>query len=523
MTKKIDLIFLLALFLYSSYCVTQLGMTWDVGFHYTLGKDRLDYLFSLGSNEVNKTPYVNKFYTGTYSTISALFVQFFPRKYIIEAIYIFNLLFSIFAILGIYKISKELFNKQIGQIAFVICFFNPIFFGHMAMNSTDTVIAFANIWCTYLVIRYLKFQKIIKRKNNYVILLGLSLGLGLGVRHSFLITLLPVFIFLILEIFYLKIFIDKKFLKKVFIFDFIKVLLISYIFMILFWPQTHENIFFIPLKLVIESLSFGFGAPYILFNGEIFLTHEIPKNYILINLFYKMPEFTIVSFIIFIFLFKKIGSHFIKKFKGFYFKIFLIFLIILFPNILLWVNPYGVYDGFRLFIYIIPFISLITAVLISFLIEKINLNLIKVIFSILIILKIFFIYNFFLLTPYHYVYLNIFAGKYSENYKKFENDYWGISTKKLISQISNSELLNNKKIKIATCGLEENAQENYLKKIKNLKFDLVNKDEEFDYIIMNNRVIWNSKSRQTCFQKFNGKDIFKIKRRGLVLSKITKI
>ena len=39
------------------------------------------------------------------------------------------------------------------------------------------------------------------------------------------------------------------------------------------------------------------------------------------------------------------------------------------------------------------------------------------------------------MTPFHYTYLNIFAGKYEENEKKFENDYWGISTKKLVSKI----------------------------------------------------------------------------------------
>ena len=166
MSKKLSLILLSVLVAYPLYCIIQLGVTWDVGFHYTLGKDRLDYLFSLGSNEVNTTPYVNKFYTGTYSTISALFVQFFPRKYTIEAIYIFNLSFSILAIFGIYKIAKEFFNKQIAQITFLLCYFNPIFFGHMAINSMDTIVAFANIWWFYTVLRYFEYQQEKQRKNN---------------------------------------------------------------------------------------------------------------------------------------------------------------------------------------------------------------------------------------------------------------------------------------------------------------------------------------------------------------------
>ena len=80
-------------------------------------------------------------------------------------------------------------------------------------------------------------------------------------------------------------------------------------------------------------------------------------------------------------------------------------------------------------------------------------NLYKFVFLFLILLKIFYLFNFFSLTPYHYVYINIFAGKYSENSKKFENDYWGISTKKLISYInSNDKIFKDSKKKDIVSG-----------------------------------------------------------------------
>ena len=530
MTKKINLIFLLTLILYSLFCALQLGYTWDVLFYYEIGKERLDYLFSLGANKVDE-PDHGKYLNGAYNTISAFIVQFFPRKYILEVIYIVNLSFSTLAIFGIYKITKELFNRQIGQITFLICFFNPIFFGHMAMNSMDTIIAFANIWCFYEILRYLKYQQDKKRRNNYVVYCGLLLGLGLGVRFSFLITLVPIFLFLLIEIFYLKIYVNIKFSKKIFLLDSIKVLAIAYFFMVLFWPHTHQNIFVLPFKIAMESFSFGFGAPFILFNGEIFLPQELPKSYILINLFYKMPEFIILSFVLFICFFTKIGSHFKKEFKGFYFKFLTILLIILFPNILLLISPYGAYDGLRLFLYLIPFICIIPAILIFFLYKKIKNNLYKFVFLFLISLKIFYLFNFFSLTPYHYVYINIFAGKYSENSKKFENDYWGISTKKLISNIKNhNKIFKDSKVKIAVCGLPANVQNFYLTKIKNLKFEIVDNDKKFDFMIMNNRVAqdkenitYDTKKAQTCFQKFAGEDVIILQRRGLVISKIIKI
>ena len=91
-------------------------------------------------------------------------------------------------------------------------------------------------------------------------------------------------------------------------------------------------------------------------------------------------------------------------------------------------------------------------------------------------------------------------------------------------------MFGNQKVKITTCGLEPNAQKFYLKKLKNFKFEIVSKEEDFDYIIMNNRAFWDkenktfdTKKAKTCFQKYLGKDLIKIKRRGLVISKITQI
>ena len=523
MKKRINLIFLSTLIIYSIYCAASIGEGWDVSFHYNIGKDRLDYLFSFGANEVNKNPFVSKFYTGAYSTLSAFFVQFFPMKYNIEVMYIFNFCFSMLTIFGIYRFAKEFFNKKIAKITFLLCFFNPIFFGHMAMNSNDTIVAFSNIWLIYISFKYLKYQNRKIKKNNYIVYLGLLLGLGLGVRYTFLITLVPLLLLLFLEIMYFKILINKNFSKKIFFYDAVKVAAIGYFFMVLFWPQVHDNIFLLPFKIALEGMSFDFGAPFSLFNGGVFKGTELTKNYILINLFYKMPEFFVLSFFIFVLLIQKINKDKKRNVNFFYYKISFILLIVLFPNLLIFFNPWYLYDGVRLFLYLIPFLCIFPAILINFLLNAVEKKVYKFLLLFLVGLKIFYLFNFFSLTPYHYVYLNIFAGQYSENSKMFENDYFGISTKALISKINYSNSIDKEtKVKIAVCGIPEDTQFNYLKSLTNLDFVLVNVDEKFDYIIMNNRAIWDS-GTQTCFDRYKGKDIITIKRRGLILSKITKI
>ena len=147
------------------------------------------------------------------------------------------------------------------------------------------------IWFFYTIIKYLKYQHIPEKKKYYVLYSALSLGLFMGIRFSFLIMLMPVFLFILLEIFYFKTLIDKKFLFKTFIKDGFIVLFISYLLMVLFWPETHSNIFILPVQFTIEGLfnSFGFGPPFVLIDGEIVGSYKVPKNYILINLLYKMP------------------------------------------------------------------------------------------------------------------------------------------------------------------------------------------------------------------------------------------
>ena len=151
----------------------------------------------------------------------------FPAKYEIQIWSLINLTFSFFTAVGIGKITEKLFNKKVGKIVFLLCFLNPIFFGHMSINCKDTIIAFANVWLTYLLLRYFETQHL-KRVNKYVFLAGLVLGLGAGVRIVFVATLIPLFFLLLLEILFFKKIINSKFSVKKFCFDLIILFAIAY-------------------------------------------------------------------------------------------------------------------------------------------------------------------------------------------------------------------------------------------------------------------------------------------------------
>ena len=142
---------------------------------------------------------------------------------------------------------------------------------------------------------------------------------------------------------------------------------------------------------------------------------------------------------------------------------------------------------------------------------------------------IYFLFNFLLITPYQYTYLNLFNGKVENRYKKFENDYWASSINELIKH---SDFDKGKTIKFATCGIPSVFPKSYLKKRGYTNF-MFSHPKQADYIIMTNRtslVSGNLTLESTnetvkiinCFDKFKGKDVFKVKRNGLLLSVIRK-
>ena len=287
MKNKINNIVLYSLIVFSIYCALTIGMSWDELDHIAEGNKRLNYLFSFGTNEY--WDYKGwRFYPGFYNTFAIFVTKMFPLKYEIEVWHLINCFFSILTIFGIYKISSQLFNKKAGKIIFLLCFLNPIFFGHMAMNVKDPLVAFAHVWSTYILLRYLKHQNSENNCYRYVFLVGLTIGLGTGVRLPFVITLIPLYLFALIDILLLKKITNQKFSFNKFIFHSLIVFLITYFITISFWPHVHTNIFTEPFKLFFTGIDESFGVTSILFNGNIFETNKLPNSYLITNFFIKL-------------------------------------------------------------------------------------------------------------------------------------------------------------------------------------------------------------------------------------------
>ena len=527
MDKKKQTILLFFLFFFSAYCAIIIGMSWDEGFAFRQGKSTLDYLFSLG--RIDEYFWGREYYSGIYWSLQYLLTTILPLKYQIETGHLVNLIFSLATIVGVGQLGKEFFNKKVGKIIFLILFFYPIFFGHMSINSKDTILAFSHIWIALLLLKYLRKQhyKNSTNINHYVISIGVLAAAATGIQIFFLGSLIPFFLFALLEIFFFKKIINKDFDKKKFLYDLVKCFLVFYFLLIFFWIDVHSNILILPFKIFMAALSNTYmtGWPFNLVNGDYYLSHEVPKLYFLINIIYKSPEYLLITYPFFFILILKSNAFFKKEFIFFNYKIWLIFFILIFPNLVSFIIPFPLYDGARLFLWILPYFCIIPGLTIYYLIENFNHIKSKLALFFLLPCVIYFLFNFFMITPYQYTYLNIFNAESENRYRKFENDYWGTSIKELVKY---AKFEDKKVLKISTCGISSNIAKFYLNKKRNAFYKFVD-FRESDYLIMTNRVTsvveknTGSEKMINCFDKYKGSNISAVSRNGLVLSVIRKV
>ena len=281
-----SLIFLMIFFAW--WCALIIGLSWDEYFHHINGLVRYNFLTSLG--DFQKFEFRNnKFYPGLYDTISYAFGQIFlfiNKKFYVQNIdlimHVVNISFSSLSILGLYLLTKEIFNKKIALFSVLLTLLNPFFFGHMGMNSKDIIVFFSFIWFCYFFYLYCKKEEKIFKN---LILASLCIGFGCGVRLTFLIVIFPAiilgFIFLIKKFKSNYLTLVKRLSLHIPI-----VFTITIFLVILCWPhfivELQKGNFIEFTSLIIKNTINWIDGPKIgLIDGEFYEVFNTPRTYFL--------------------------------------------------------------------------------------------------------------------------------------------------------------------------------------------------------------------------------------------------
>ncbi len=485
-------------------------MSWDESFHQKIGDINLKYLLSFGQID---EPFFSKYrYSTLYWTVLSFINQMFPQKFHLEVFHILNAFFGLMTIVGLYKLNKIIFNKPVAKISSIFLFFIPFFYGHFAINFKDIILAFTHVWIIYYVYKYIFFDFIFKKKIILILKISLLSALGTGVQLLFLGSLIPIIlIFLTIVLFVRK----KNF--KILLADFLLFFFLFYFILILFWVDTHGNIIKLPFEFFIKTLSIDVGWSFNLLNGDYIYSNKIPYYYLLINYFYKLPEFLIVLYILAIPILLLNRKLIKSKFKNFEIIISITFFLLIYPSLILLLIPYPIYDGVRLFLWSTPYLVIIPSITtyIIFINHNYFYNFIKISLS---ILFSFHILNFLTITPYHYTFLNYFSGDKELRYTKFENDYWSTSLKELIL----SSKLGDGRITYYSCGVNPEIAKIYMKQ-KYKRSEFTNQSNA-KYVIMTNRTLLSKKDNKitNCYDEYATENVHQIKRNGIILSAIKK-
>ncbi len=489
--SSISLMFLLAW--WSSLTI---GLSSDEYFHHINGLVRYKYLISFGEFDGYEFRN-NRFYPGLYDTISYAIGQIillidkkFYANNIDFVMHLVNISFSSLSILGLYLIVKKIFNNNIAILASLITLLNPFFFGHMGMNSKDVIIFFSLIWfCYYFYLYCVEDEKTTKN----LLLASFFIGFGCGVRLTFPVVIFPVIICGLIFLF-------NKYksnygpLVKRLLWHSVITITITIFLIILCWPHMIEEIqrgnFLDFFSLIVKNtINWNDGPKTGFVNGEYYEVFNTPKTYFLDVITYRLPFYftLLIIFTYLLFLTKNLLAQ--SQIKYFNQKFLLINILAFFPIILALILGVNIYDNLRLFLFIIPFFSLIAAFSIDQLfstfkkswLSKTSLAMVLILFSLS-------FYRFILLTPYQYDYINYSFLKFEDSKGKFEHDYWGASYKELVSKIekkySKEEI---KDFKITNCSGDGILLYYLTRKLGKKMIYRSEKEREATHVVMINR------------------------------------
>ena len=489
--SSISLMFLLAW--WSSLTI---GLSSDEYFHHINGLVRYKYLISFGEFDGYEFRN-NRFYPGLYDTISYAIGQIillidkkFYANNIDFVMHLVNISFSSLSILGLYLIVKKIFNNNIAILASLITLLNPFFFGHMGMNSKDVIIFFSLIWfCYYFYLYCVEDEKTTKN----LLLASFFIGFGCGVRLTFPVVIFPVIICGLIFLF-------NKYksnygpLIKRLLWHSVITIAITIFLIILCWPHMIEEIqrgnFLDFFSLIVKNtINWNDGPKTGFVNGEYYEVFNTPKTYFLDVITYRLPFYftLLIIFTYLLFLTKNLLAQ--SQIKYFNQKFLLINILAFFPIILALILGVNIYDNLRLFLFIIPFFSLIAAFSIDQLFSTFKKSwLSKTSLAIVLILFSLSFYRFILLTPYQYDYINYSFLKFEDSKGKFEHDYWGASYKELVSKIekkySKEEI---KDFKITNCSGDGILLYYLTRKLGKKMIYRSEKEREATHVVMINR------------------------------------
>lgn len=404
----------------------------------------------------------------------------------------------IFVYFSMKMVSKE---KFAAIIAVILLIFSPRWLGDIFDNELDISAALLYSMEMFLAIRLLKRESA-KGVLRWIIIFSIASAMSFSQRV--ILIFIPILTLTLFVWVYIKHHLSWY-----------KIVRLLLIFAILFpIPQlmvdplvSNNGLGGIASKIAV-SLHPQQGTT--LFDGKIFSINHLPWYHLPKYIIITTPIITLLLLALgtFLLLFKIIKNSDISL-KATYILILGSFFLPIFSVMVL--NPKN-YDAWRHFLFLIIPLTMIAAIGLSFLLEKISLKLKWILTALFILNLIVISRELIILHPYEYVYYNSLVGGLSGAYGKYETDYWAKSNKEAIIWLKQNQLTNpDKTYKIFTCTDPQQTEYYFTPNMIT-----VDKIEDANYFICFTRYNWDKQVKDS-------NTIHVVKREGVPLNYVKSV
>jgi hypothetical protein len=492
------------------------GVTWDEDVHSWYGIFVLDYYLSWFT-DLRSLAWGDLYNYGAAFDLSAAILNRLSPFGTYETRHLLNGLVGVVGIIGVWKLGRALAGPRAGFIAALFLLLTPNYYGQMYNNPKDVPFAVGMVWAMYYLVRLV--PELPRPRPALVVKLGIATGLALGVRVGGL--LLFGYLGLVLLFFVLCRGTETRRVGTViaeswtcFWHALLPTIVVAYPVMLVFWPWAQQAPFTHPLQ-TLAYFSHEIFPFRTLFAGRYFPATDLPWAYLPTYIALALPELILVLLAltpVAAFLLARRRHWRIERTPSL--QLFILAFAVVFPVAYAVAIKAVLFDGMRHFIFVLPLIAALTAVLADralALLERSSFR--RPAYAALAAYGVMHVSVMGMLHPDEYVYYNGFIGGIEGASGLFKLDYWANSYAEAVGGLEDhlrgeygADFMNHD-FTVAVCGPPNSAAYYFP---SNFIFS-VERDEAQFFIAF---------TKDDCDKALTGKVIYRVERMGTLLSEV---
>ncbi|MEO7683724.1 MAG: glycosyltransferase family 39 protein, partial [Gemmatimonadaceae bacterium] len=426
-------------------CVTfqDYGMSWDEDFSRWQGRDFLAWYGSGFRNRAVMSHANAEYVYGSLFNVVSLVASDHSPFGPFETSHLLIATLGLVSVFFAYRVGKLLSGPMAGFFSALILTLTPTYYGHMFMNPKDVPFAVFFIVAVYYLLR--AYDRLPRLELRTIVVTGLAMSLPMSVRPAGML-LLVYFVILVGFWFVAQFWKNPSRPLRATWKDiqwagvsFLPAAAISWVLMLAWWPYGQLRPISNPLEIFLKSTKFTEWHWTILYRGTYIQSGFLPWHYLPGSFLVTLPEFyplAIVggaaALIVWALRRRAAPAADIDSRIKLAFFVFVAF----FPLAAAIVMKPIMYDGTRLFLFVLPPLAVVSGVVFARLISgNLPLMLKSLLTLILVGIAGATVVDMIRLHPYEYVFFNRSSGGLPAANGKYETEYWATSYKEGIEWV----------------------------------------------------------------------------------------